>query len=127
MTSQQQRPIDFGVIHARLPAGALVSILHRITGIVLVLLLPLAFYALDRSLQAEAGFNAVRGWFAQPLVRLALPVLAGLFALHFFAGIRHLLLDIDIGITRGAGRASAMATIMAALLTALLVAGCLYG
>lgn len=126
MISQHKRPIDHGVIHSRLPVGAVASILHRITGIVLVLLLPLAFFAIDRSLQSEAGFDAVRGWFERPLVRWSLPLVTGILALHFLNGIRHLLLDIDIGITRRAGRASALAALVAAGLSAVAVAGCLW-
>lgn len=122
MAHNKKRPVDFGVLHSRLPLGAFVSILHRVSGLFLVLLLPFAFAALERSLASAAGFMQLHertqhtGW------RIALILTVWAFAHHFFAGVRHLLQDIDIGISRRNGRAGAAIVLLAGAATAAAVA-----
>lgn len=122
MAHNKKRPVDFGVLHSRLPLGALVSILHRVSGLFLVLLLPFAFAVLERSLASAAGFALLQeqvqhiGW------RLVLILTVWAFAHHFFAGVRHLLQDIDIGNTRTSGRLGAGLVLLAGIATAAAVA-----
>ena len=122
MAHNKKRPVDFGVLHSRLPPGALVSILHRVSGLFLVLLLPFAFAAIERSLASAAGFAQLQvraqhaGW------RLVLVFTVWMFAHHFFAGLRHLLQDVDIGNTRDGGRRGAALVLLAGLATAAAVA-----
>lgn len=118
----ERRPIDFGVRHHRLPPGALVSILHRISGLVLVAVLPFLLYALQLSLENASGYARVTGIFARDAGRIALFLVGSAFAHHFFAGVRHLLLDVHIGIERGGGRAGAAAVLIADALAAGLLA-----
>lgn len=97
MKKRRTVPVDLGIFHSRLPVGALVSILHRISGIVLVLVFPFAYYGFQRSLEPQGFVEIISRLESIPL-RLVVLVIVGVFALHFFAGIRHLLLDMDIGI-----------------------------
>jgi succinate dehydrogenase / fumarate reductase cytochrome b subunit len=106
----------------RLPWPARVSILHRVSGVLLVF--PLAawlLYLLDTSLASEAGFEHVRkDYLGDPLAKLGLIVFAWAFLHHFCAGIRFLLLDIDKGIELRPARASAIVVLVVSLaLTAL--------
>lgn len=106
----------------RLPLPALVSILHRISG--LLLFFPLAawlLYLLDASLASEQGFERVRSHYLQlPLVKIALIVFAWAFLHHFCAGIRFLFLDIDKGIQLRTARITSAVVLAASLaLTAL--------
>jgi succinate dehydrogenase / fumarate reductase, cytochrome b subunit len=106
----------------RLPLPALVSILHRVSG--LLLFFPLAawlLYLLDASLASEQGFERVRTHYLQlPLVKLAIIVFAWAYLHHFFAGIRFLLLDIDKGIQLRTARITSALVLAASLsLTAL--------
>lgn len=103
------RPVFLNLARIRYPVGAVASIGHRISGIILVLVLPFAVLALQYSLQNEATFDAVAGW-----VRLPAALLAWAAAHHLFAGIRHLLTDVGIGSSLPAARRSAHAALIAA-------------
>jgi succinate dehydrogenase / fumarate reductase cytochrome b subunit len=103
-----QRPVFLNLLSIRFPVGAVASIGHRISGVLLVLVLPFAVLALERSLRGEP-FLALEGW-----VRLPAALLAWACAHHLFAGIRHLLTDVGIGASLPAARASAYAALIGA-------------
>jgi succinate dehydrogenase / fumarate reductase cytochrome b subunit len=109
------RPVFLNLLQIRFPVGAIASIGHRISGVLLVLMLPFAVLALDRSLRGEASF-AIAGW-----MRLPAALLAWAAAHHLFAGIRHLLTDVGIGASLPAARASAYAALLAAAAVGLAV------
>jgi succinate dehydrogenase / fumarate reductase cytochrome b subunit len=105
----------------RLPLPGLISILHRISG--LLLFFPIAaglLYLLDASLASEQGFDSVRNHYLQlPVVKLAMIAFVWAFCHHFCAGIRFLFLDIDIGSDLRAARlTSALVLVISLLLTA---------
>lgn len=106
----------------RLPVPGWVSILHRISGALLVVPFGAwALYMLDTSLRDEQGFEAIRRYFELPLVKLGMLVFIWAFCHHLFAGIRYLLLDVDIGIDLPQARITGWIVILAGLLaTALL-------
>jgi succinate dehydrogenase / fumarate reductase cytochrome b subunit len=110
------RPVFLDFARIRFPVGAIASIGHRASGVLLVLLLPLAVLALERSLQSEAAFDAL-----SPFMRIAAALLAWACAHHLFAGIRHLLMDAGIGASLSAARASAYAALIAGAAVGLLV------
>ena len=121
------RPRNLGLLHMRQPIGAWASITHRVTGVLLVLALPVVLYALDLSLSSPAGFDRVKTALHAPLPRVAMTLVLWVFAQHFCSGIRHLLLDLDIGITPAAARRSAGAVfVVAILVTVLLGAGVIW-
>jgi len=102
----------------RLPMPAWVSILHRLSGT--LLFFPFAawlLYLLDTSLASEQGFARVKDHYLQlPVVKLALIVFVWAYAHHFCAGIRFLLLDLNMGIELAPARRSATAVIVLGLL-----------
>lgn len=108
------RPVYLNLLQIRLPVPGFMSILHRASGAVLSLAIPFVIYLVDLSLRGPEGYarahQVLDSWFAK-LVLLGL-----LWALlhHFFAGLRYLLLDIDVGIDKPAYRQSAWAVIVAA-------------
>ena len=106
----------------RLPAPGLVSILHRISGALLVLpFAAWALYLLDTSLRSESGFEAIRSYFQLPLVKLGMLVFIWAYCHHFCAGIRYLLLDVDVGIELRPARISSFVVFLVSLaLTAIL-------
>jgi succinate dehydrogenase / fumarate reductase, cytochrome b subunit len=108
----------------RMPLPAWVSILHRISG--LLLFFPFAawlLYLLDASLASEAGFEKIRGHYLQmPVVKLALLVFAWSFLHHLCAGIRFLLLDLDRGTDLRPARASSAVVLVVSLALTALVA-----
>ena len=110
-----ERPVFLNFVRLRFPVGAVASIGHRVSGVVLFASLPLAVWALERSLASEQPFDLNAG----PLARLGFFLLAWAAAHHLFAGIRHLLSDADIGSSLRASRASAWAALIGALAVAL--------
>lgn len=116
-----KRPVYLNLFKIRLPIGGVVSILHRVTGVFLVLLLPPAIYLLQQSLQSAATFeNAVRILGSLP-GRALLLIVTWMFVQHLYSGIRHLLLDIDIGVERTTARRSAWLTLVVSIVTLLLI------
>jgi succinate dehydrogenase / fumarate reductase, cytochrome b subunit len=99
----------------RLPLPGWVSILHRISGLLLFLAIVWMLYLLDRSLASEEGFAAVRRYAGLPLVKLSLLVLIWAYWHHFFAGIRYLFLDLDKGVDLPAARLTSWAVLAASL------------
>lgn len=124
MTIPNKRPVFFHLLQLQLPVTALVSIAHRVSGVLLFLALPGAIWLLDRSLSDADGFAVVGhmldGW---PL-RLAALVLLWALAHHLLAGLRLLLIDAEIGVERAAARRTAWVVGIAALLA--LAAGALW-
>ena len=121
MDNNKKRPVYLNLFLIRLPVAGVVSILHRVSGVALVLFLPLALLALQRSLQSADDYQTVVDWLGWTPVRVLLLLLSAAFAQHFLAGIRHLLLDIDIGITRGQACLSAWLVLVGTAVTALWV------
>jgi succinate dehydrogenase / fumarate reductase cytochrome b subunit len=91
------RPVNLDLGTIRLPVTAKASILHRASGVFLVVGIAVLLYLLDLSLSGPDGFAQVAALLSAPLARFVLwAVLAGL-AYHAVAGIKHLLMDLGIG------------------------------
>ena len=91
---QKKRPKHLDVGQIRLPVPGIVSILHRISGVVLFLFLPVFIYLLSGSLSSAADFETYQAVVGHPLVKLVLIGLLWAFLHHLCAGIRFLFLDI---------------------------------
>lgn len=102
----------------RLPAAGIVSILHRISGVIMFLLMPFIIWMFDTSVSSEisfakftAAFNIglgfVPGWFIS-LVALAL---IWAYLHHFIAGLRHLYMDVCHAVSKEFGKSSAIVTL----------------
>jgi succinate dehydrogenase / fumarate reductase cytochrome b subunit len=118
----------------RLPPAGVVSILHRISGALLFLLLPFVIWLFDVSVSSEVsydrfatafgpGLGGVPGWFFK------LVVLALLWAYlhHFIAGVRHLWMDATHSVTRAQGHGSALFTLVSSIVLTLLLGAKLFG
>lgn len=108
----------------RLPLPGWISILHRISG--LLLFFPLAawlLYLLDASLASDQGFERVRSHYLQlPVVKLALLLFVWAYAHHFCAGIRFLFLDIDKGLDLRTARLTSALVLLVSLAVTAVVA-----
>jgi succinate dehydrogenase / fumarate reductase, cytochrome b subunit len=102
----------------RLPVPGWVSILHRISGALLFFpFVAWTLYLLDISLRSEEGFEYVKTRYLElTLVKLGLLVLIWSYCHHFCAGIRYLLLDLDIGVDLKTARLTSWIVIAAGLL-----------
>jgi len=112
----RQRPKHLNLFKIRFPGTAIASILHRISGLFVFLLTPFLLYLFILSLRDETGFKHAGAWFDSVLVKLLLILLIWLAIHHSIAGIRYLLLDLVIGLSRAVANYSAFATIGIALL-----------
>lgn len=119
----------------RLPAAGWVSILHRISGVIMLVLLPFILWMFDTSVSSEisfgkfsAAFNAglgfVPGWFFK-LVALAL---IWAYLHHFIAGLRHLWMDVShASVTKEFGKSSAITTLVLSIGLTVILGAKLFG
>lgn len=133
----RQRPGTMRLVDAfqyKLPPAGVVSILHRVSGGLMFVLLPFVIWLFDNSLTSEisyerftsafvAGIGIVPGW------GIKLVVLALLWAYlhHFIAGVRHLWMDMTHSVSKEQGHSSAIVTLVASVALTLLLGAKLFG
>ncbi len=115
------------IIRYRLPAAGIVSILHRISGALLFVLLPFILYLFDQSITSEISFAHLQGYVSHPLVKLAVLAVIWGYLQHFCAGIRHLIMDLHIGLSKEEAAKSAKIVLAVSLVLTVLVALKLFG
>jgi succinate dehydrogenase / fumarate reductase cytochrome b subunit len=123
---EMQRPVFFNLTQIQMPVGAVTSIVHRITGILLAIGIPFCVYLLDQSLRDPQSYVWTTQVFAHPAFKVAALAFIWALAHHLFAGVRHLLSDIDIGSRLPAARRSAWSVNLGGIAVALLAAGALF-
>lgn len=118
----------------RLPAAGWVSILHRVSGALMFLLLPFIVWLFDKSVSSEISFAKFKsamnlgigiypGWF----IRLTLLALIWAYLHHLIAGLRHLYMDATHSVSREFGRSSAVATLAMSLGLTVVLGAKLFG
>ena len=112
-----QRPVYLNLVKIRLPLPGIVSFAHRITGVILFLSLPFAVYLLDLSVESEQSFAEVQQILKQPFMLFVQILLLWSLAHHFFAGIRFLLIDAEIGVEKSQARLGSWLVLLAEALT----------
>lgn len=121
VTVRKQRPKHLALHEIRLPLPGIVSILHRISGAGLFLMLPFLLYLFDRSLGSPESFEVFASVVAHPLAKLLLLGLLWAYLHHFCAGIRFLLLDLHIGGDLSAARNSSRIVLVVSLALTVLI------
>jgi len=118
------RPVYLNLLAIRQPLPAIVSILHRASGAFLFLLgIPLLLWGAYLSLASPDGFAQFKAVVAQPFSKLILLALAWAYIYHVLAGLRHLALDLHVGVDLApARRSSAIVIVLSLLLTAIVAA-----
>lgn len=119
MPRADTRPVYLNLLQIRLPVAGVMSIAHRLSGVVMALAIPAGLWLLQRSLAGPEDFAAAQALFHGLPARLA--TLLAMWALlhHLFAGIRYLLIDIEVGVHKPVYRYSAWAVLLAAPVAAL--------
>ena len=121
-SAPKPRPKYYDLNLAHLPPPGLVSIFHRISGLLLFFpVLPLLLYVLQSTLGSEQGYAHWREFFSRPLVKLLALGALWLYSHHFWAGIRYLLLDLPLGVDKAPARASAVAVLILGIATTAMV------
>ena len=122
------------ILSYRLPPAGIVSILHRISGLLMFVLLPFVVWMLDASLTSEisydgftnvfvAGVAGLPAWF----VKLVTLGLLWAYLLHFIAGVRHVWMDVTHSVSKAQGHSSALVTLVLSTLLTLLLGAKLFG
>jgi succinate dehydrogenase / fumarate reductase cytochrome b subunit len=123
MTTRRSAPVYLNLFRISFPVGAVTSIAHRISGVLLSLALPLLVYLLDLSLRDADGFGRALAWLLSPWFRLGSVILVWSLFHHLFSGVRYLLIDIETGVELRRARASAWLVNIAGVAAALLYLG----
>jgi succinate dehydrogenase / fumarate reductase cytochrome b subunit len=142
MTAPAKKRPEFRNINAftdlpsyRLPAAGWVSILHRISGVIMFVLLPFVIWMFDRSISSELSFARFSSAFNQGLwifpgflIKLVVLALIWSYLHHFIAGLRHLWMDVShAAVTKEFGMNSARVTLIASLLLTVVLGAKLFG
>lgn len=113
---KKQRPKFLDLTVIRLPLAGYASILHRVSGAGLFLMLPLLIWLLDLSLSSTPErlvlFDSITG---SVVVKLVLLGLIWAFLHHFCMGLRILLIDVHVGVEKQPARSSALAVMVVSL------------
>ena len=139
-SSRAKRP-EFRNINAlsdlpsyRLPPAGIVSILHRISGVIMFALLPFIIWMFDTSISSEISFAKFTSAFSVGLgfvpgfiVKLAALALIWAYLHHFIAGIRHLYMDATHSVTKEFGHSSAVTTLALSVLLTIALGLKLFG
>jgi succinate dehydrogenase / fumarate reductase, cytochrome b subunit len=117
----QQRPVNLNLFTIKFPLPAIISILHRASGVFMFLLIPFLLWMLSASLSSPVSFESLQitlmGFGSKFVVWLLLSALL----YHLVAGIRHLLMDIGFGESLAAGRVSSKIVLICSIILSILV------
>ena len=119
----------------RLPAAGIVSILHRISGALMFLLLPFIIWMFDTSVSSEisfakfkAAFNVGLGFAPGWLIKLVALALIWAYLHHFIAGIRHIMMDVNhAAVNKQSGASSAKRTLVGSVVLTVALGAKLFG
>lgn len=111
----------------RFPLAAIVSGMHRASGLILFLCMPFIIWMFDTSVGSEFSFARFSAAFHNPLVKLIALGLIWAYLHHFFAGIRHIRMDIFHTVSKEAGKSSARTTLILSLSLTVVLGAKLFG
>lgn len=117
----KKRPVNLDLTSLNFPPMAIASILHRISGITLALLLPVMLCLLSASLRSPESFAQMQAQLATLPYKMLLWAFCTALVYHLLAGIRHMLMDLGYGEHLPAGKYSAIAVIILTALLAILL------
>lgn len=117
-----KRPVNLSIPSIRLPITAYVSILHRLSGLLLILGFGAFLYTLHFSLASPGDFDKVVAALQRPSCKFGIWVLLSALAYHSCAGVRHLVMDLGIGESLKGGVLGAQLALVASAVLILLSA-----
>ncbi len=120
MMPRTRRPVFLNLTQIAMPVGAITSIGHRISGVLLAAAVPAVIYLLTLSLRDEMGFARVAALSQHVAFKAVVVIAVWSLAHHLFGGVRHLLSDFDMGSPLRTARKSAWLVNLAGMAVALL-------
>lgn len=112
----KKRPVNLDLSTIQFPITALVSITHRVSGVILLAGILILMWMLDASLTSEESFLELQTILASPVAKLVLWAVLAALAYHLVMGMRHLLMDLGIGESLEGGRRGATAAAVIAVI-----------
>ncbi|MBA2658410.1 MAG: succinate dehydrogenase, cytochrome b556 subunit [Nitrosospira sp.] len=120
---QRKRPKYLNLIEIRQPLPAVISVLHRLSGVLLFFPgIPLLLYSLDVMVNSPQGYAQFQSLLTNPVLKGALVLSLWFFLHHFCAGIRYLALDLHYGDMLEQARFSSKVVLAAGIVLTLLIA-----
>lgn len=118
---KSNRPVNLDLTTIKFPLSALASITHRVSGVILFVGLIFMFWAFDVSLSSAEGFASVKSVLQENfLAKFVLWGMLSALGYHFVAGVKHLIMDMDIGVNRTGGHLMSQITFVLAVVLMIL-------
>ena len=122
-----KRPVNLDIGSIKLPITSYISILHRVSGVVLFFAVALLLCVFDASLESEQSFQSLKESFTSPSIQFVKWAVLAALAYHFVAGIRHLIMDLGFGEDSfESGRRSAWVVVVVAILLMVAISGWIF-
>ena len=121
MAIKKRRPKNLDLPTIRLPLPGILSIIHRISGAGMFLMLPFLLWLFQSSLASPETFASAREVVGHPLAKIVLLGLIWFYMHHFCAGIRYLLLDLHKGVELEAARLSSKVVFVVSIALTLII------
>lgn len=118
---KKNRPVNLDLTTISFPLPAIVSILHRLSGVLLFLIIPLLLWTLQQSAFSEEGFLNIEDALSSTFSKVIIWVILSAIIYHLIAGIRHLLMDSGIGEEKKSGKIGATIALGVSIVLAILV------
>ena len=120
VTVEPERPVNLNLFKFKFPVMAIVSVLHRLSGVIIFLAIPAMLYILHQSLISQSSFVGLQNALQYPVIKILIWVMLSAVLFHLFAGIRHLVMDLGYAESKMGGRITAWAVLSIAFISILL-------
>lgn len=117
----KKRPVNLDLGTLKFPPMAIASILHRISGVLLFILLPVMLYILGQSLHSADSFLQTKIMISSPVYKLILWAFSASLTYHVLAGFRHILMDMGLGEDLETGRRTSILVIVLAVISTIIL------
>ncbi len=101
--ANKSRPKNLDLFTFRFPITAIVSILHRISGVLLFIGVPILIYFLSCALKSEEGFVYAQQQLSHPMIKFIVWGIWAAFTYHLLAGVRHIIMDFGVAESKKSG------------------------
>ncbi len=122
----KNRPVNLDLLTIRFPITAIVSILHRLSGVILFLSIPILLCVLSCSLSTSDNFDSIVSFMQNFWVKLITFTILSAALDHFIAGLRHLVMDLGFGEEKTSGKVVAKVMLAVAIVIILIMGAWLW-
>ena len=122
-----RRPLFLNLFQLHFPITAIISILHRISGLFVFLMVPALLWVWQQSLSSESGFQKWQQCFEHPAMKTGVTLFLLALAYHLLAGLRHLMMDCGWAETKKTAKITSFVVLFATLLVGMWLIRWLWG